>query len=103
MNAYKGAQAPVPEYCYDVPRPKTPEKEAHLASCTKIVDGRCSLYTSVCRKFGSSQNIGCAFSPIEVVVHSVSHKRAGQQKQKHSDRSYRSKNSGRSKFPTRSE
>ena len=95
---------PVPEYCYDVPKPKTREKEAHLASCTKIVDGRCTVYRSVCRKHGFSQNIGCAFSPLEMGGTEQSAKvRAGQQKQKHSDRSYGSKNDRKTKFIQRSE
>ena len=92
---------PVPEYCYDVPKLKTPEKEAHLASCHKIVDGRCSIYTSVCRKFGVSQNIGCGFSPLEAWVPQLNWKRTGQQKQKHFDRSYGSKNNKRNKYGRR--
>ena len=94
---------PTPEYCYDVPQPKTREKEAHLASCDKISDGLCSVYSSVCRKFGVSGNLGCAFSPREAFIPEVNWKRTGQQKQKHSDRSYGSKNNNRMKFAARSE
>ena len=94
---------PTPEYCYDVPQPKTREKEAHLASCSKIVGGRCSVYSSVCRKFGVSGNLGCAFSPREAFVPEVNWKRTGQQKQRISDRSYGSKNDRKTKFLQRSE
>lgn len=88
----------IPEYCYDVFNERAKIHQERFSSCTKIVDGRCTVYRSVCRKFGGSQMLGCAFSPAEKDVLAVGRNRQGQQKQKHADRSYSSKNNRRNKY-----
>ena len=67
--------------------------EQACGHCHKYIDDQCSIYldTSWVNRRG-----GCSMLPEREMP--PNHKRVGQQKQKHSDRSYGSKNSRRDKY-----
>lgn len=89
----------IQEYCVGVTiksdNPRVPDR---VVDCHKVVDNRCTVYNDTCRKQGGSQMLGCSFSPHEAYRPTLEHLRAGQQKQKHQDRSYTSKHSRKLKY-----
>jgi hypothetical protein len=74
-NEQDRKRLPIAGYCFNI-------EGDDYKDCHKIIDNRCSVYADVCRKMGRSQNIGCAFSPLERTVAQKGRVRIGQQKQR---------------------
>jgi hypothetical protein len=75
VNEESNDRLPIPGYCIGI-------EVGDLRDCPKVVDGCCTVFRSPCRKMGGSQNIGCAFSPLERPMAQKKRVRVGQQKQK---------------------
>lgn len=77
-----------PEYCFGVEieeyNRKERMREIVQRDCSKIIDGKCSVFPDPCEKMGVDRGgfLGCAFSPLESVADEDAGKiRVGQQKQ----------------------